>query len=166
MANMLSIDALYSLSVWFSNSTYIYLSVSFIQMFKALMPVTIYSISVLFKKESFKNKTMANMLFISFNVAICRLWSTLLSGITPVFIRILSFLGLLLLCFCFEPCRVLAHWKYFGFDHKVCWSGEGLAPNAFSWSAIKDTVTQMNLFGYELVFLGKGRRESNTVLEP
>ncbi|KAL4330073.1 hypothetical protein AHAS_Ahas13G0363600 [Arachis hypogaea] len=39
-------------------------------MLKDLMPVAIYSISVLFKKESFKNETMANMLSISFNVAI------------------------------------------------------------------------------------------------
>ncbi|KAL4356789.1 hypothetical protein AHAS_Ahas09G0121800 [Arachis hypogaea] len=39
-------------------------------MLKTLMPVNVYSISVLFKKESFKNGTMANMLSISFDVAI------------------------------------------------------------------------------------------------
>ncbi|KAK4744087.1 hypothetical protein SAY87_010399 [Trapa incisa] len=35
--SVVSIGALYSLSLWFSNSAYIYLSVSFIQMLKALM---------------------------------------------------------------------------------------------------------------------------------
>ncbi|KAI3981992.1 hypothetical protein MKX01_018898 [Papaver californicum] len=70
ISSVVPIGALYSLSLWFSNSAYIYLSVSFIQMLKALMPVAVYSISVMFKKESFKTKTMANMLSISFGVAI------------------------------------------------------------------------------------------------
>ncbi|XLR00125.1 hypothetical protein HN51_054866, partial [Arachis hypogaea] len=39
-------------------------------MLKTLMPINIYSIGVLFKKESFTNGTMANMLSISFDVAI------------------------------------------------------------------------------------------------
>ena len=70
MSSVVPIGALYSLSLWFSNSAYIYLSVSFIQMLKALMPVAVYSISVIFRKESFKTKTMANMVSISFGVAI------------------------------------------------------------------------------------------------
>ncbi|KAF8370227.1 hypothetical protein HHK36_031732 [Tetracentron sinense] len=70
VSSVLPIGALYSLSLWFSNSAYIYLSVSFIQMLKALMPVAVYSIGVLFKKESFKTQSMANMLSISFGVAI------------------------------------------------------------------------------------------------
>ncbi|XP_047308614.1 probable sugar phosphate/phosphate translocator At5g25400 [Impatiens glandulifera] len=68
--SVVPIGALYSLSLWFSNSAYIYLSVSFIQMLKALMPVAVYSISVLLKKEGFKSNTMANMLSISIGVAI------------------------------------------------------------------------------------------------
>ncbi|XP_058074473.1 probable sugar phosphate/phosphate translocator At5g25400 [Magnolia sinica] len=68
--SVVPIGALYSLSLWLSNSAYIYLSVSFIQMLKALMPVAVYSISVLFRKESFRSDTMANMLSISFGVAI------------------------------------------------------------------------------------------------
>ena len=47
LKSVVPIGALYSLSLWFSNSTYIYFSVSFIQMLKALMPVAIYSIGVL-----------------------------------------------------------------------------------------------------------------------
>jgi hypothetical protein len=39
-------------------------------MLKALMPVAVYSIGVLFKKEGFKSDTMMNMLSISFGVAI------------------------------------------------------------------------------------------------
>ncbi|KAG2335141.1 hypothetical protein Bca52824_006321 [Brassica carinata] len=54
--SVVPIGALYSLSLWLSNSAYIYLSVSFIQMLKALMPVA--------------SDTMTNMLSISFGVAI------------------------------------------------------------------------------------------------
>ncbi|XAR66905.1 hypothetical protein NMG60_11013281 [Bertholletia excelsa] len=70
LRSVVPIGALYSLSLWFSNSAYIYLSVSFIQMLKALMPVAVYSIGVLFKKEGFKSETMANMISISVGVAI------------------------------------------------------------------------------------------------
>jgi drug/metabolite transporter (DMT)-like permease len=70
VASVVPIGALYSLSLWFSNSAYIYLSVSFIQMLKALMPVAVYSIGVLFNKETFKSSSMLNMLSISFGVAI------------------------------------------------------------------------------------------------
>ncbi|XP_060178292.1 probable sugar phosphate/phosphate translocator At4g32390 [Lycium barbarum] len=67
---VLPIGALYSLSLWLSNSAYIYLSVSFIQMLKALMPVAVYTIGILFKKDNFKNSTMCNMLAISVGVGI------------------------------------------------------------------------------------------------
>ncbi|KAJ7956683.1 Sugar phosphate/phosphate translocator like [Quillaja saponaria] len=70
LSSVVPIGALYSLSLWFSNSAYIFLSVSFIQMLKALMPVAVYSIGVLFKKDHFKSNTMANMLSISLGVAI------------------------------------------------------------------------------------------------
>ncbi|KAL6980194.1 hypothetical protein U1Q18_021839 [Sarracenia purpurea var. burkii] len=70
LSSVVPIGALYSLSLWLSNSAYIYLSVSFIQMLKALMPVAVYSIGILFNKESFKSDTMANMLSISVGVAI------------------------------------------------------------------------------------------------
>ncbi|EYU23046.1 hypothetical protein MIMGU_mgv1a025006mg [Erythranthe guttata] len=64
------IGLLYALSLWLSKSAYIYLSVSFIQMLKALMPVAVYTLGVLFKKEGFKSETMANMISISIGVGI------------------------------------------------------------------------------------------------
>lgn len=70
MKSVVPIGALYSLSLWLSNSAYIYLSVSFIQMLKALMPVAVYSIGVFLKKEEFRRETMFNMLSISFGVGI------------------------------------------------------------------------------------------------
>ncbi|KAL8189620.1 hypothetical protein R6Q57_029186 [Mikania cordata] len=70
LKSVVPIGLLYSISLWLSNSSYIYLSVSFIQMLKASMPVAVYSIGVLFKKEDFKSQTMSNMLSISFCVAI------------------------------------------------------------------------------------------------
>lgn len=70
ISSIIPIGALYSLSLWFSNSAYVFLSVSFIQMLKALMPVAVYSIGVSLKKEAYKGETMANMLAISVGVAI------------------------------------------------------------------------------------------------
>ncbi|XP_068648201.1 probable sugar phosphate/phosphate translocator At5g25400 [Aristolochia californica] len=70
LSSVVPIGLLYSLSLWFSNSAYIYLSVSFIQMLKALMPVAVYSIGVGLKKENFKSDTMINMVSISVGVAI------------------------------------------------------------------------------------------------
>ncbi|PKA53360.1 putative sugar phosphate/phosphate translocator [Apostasia shenzhenica] len=70
LSSVVPIGALYAFSLWFSNSAYIYLSVSFIQMLKALMPVAVYSISILFSKETFRTSTMANMISISLGVAI------------------------------------------------------------------------------------------------
>lgn len=70
LKSVVPIGLLYSLSLWFSNSAYIFLSVSFIQMLKALMPVAVYSIGVLFKKDAFRSDTMLNMISISIGVAI------------------------------------------------------------------------------------------------
>uniref|UniRef100_A0A7N0URH4 Sugar phosphate transporter domain-containing protein n=1 Tax=Kalanchoe fedtschenkoi TaxID=63787 RepID=A0A7N0URH4_KALFE len=70
LTSIVPISLLYALSLWLSNSAYIYLSVSFIQMLKALMPVAVYSIGILFNKEAFQSNAMANMLAISFGVGI------------------------------------------------------------------------------------------------
>lgn len=70
LRSIIPIGLLFSLSLWFSNSAYIYLSVSFIQMLKALMPVAVYSLGVIFKKDKFSSQTMANMVTISVGVAI------------------------------------------------------------------------------------------------
>ncbi|GBG80439.1 hypothetical protein CBR_g30903 [Chara braunii] len=68
--SVVPIGALYALSLWFSNSAYIYLSVSFIQMLKALMPVAVYSIGVAMGKEGFSWEVMLNMTTVSVGVAI------------------------------------------------------------------------------------------------
>lgn len=80
MFSVVPIGALYSLSLWLSNSAYIYLSVSFIQMLKALMPVAVYSTGILFKKETFKSQTMANMVGISVGVGIAAYGEAKFSG--------------------------------------------------------------------------------------
>uniref|UniRef100_A0A0D9XNW8 Sugar phosphate transporter domain-containing protein n=1 Tax=Leersia perrieri TaxID=77586 RepID=A0A0D9XNW8_9ORYZ len=69
-ASVVPIGALYALSLWFSNSAYIYLSVSFIQMLKALMPVAVYSLAVALRTDTFRRASMLNMLGISAGVAV------------------------------------------------------------------------------------------------
>ncbi|CAI5972088.1 unnamed protein product [Closterium sp. NIES-64] len=70
VSSVLPIGALYAMSLWFSNSAYIYLSVSFIQMLKALMPVAVYTLGVAFQKDAFRCSTMSNMLLVSVGVGI------------------------------------------------------------------------------------------------
>ncbi|XP_052169221.1 probable sugar phosphate/phosphate translocator At4g32390 [Oryza glaberrima] len=69
-ASVVPIGVLYALSLWFSNSAYIYLSVSFIQMLKALMPVAVYCLAVAFRTDSFHHASMLNMLGISAGIAV------------------------------------------------------------------------------------------------
>ena len=48
-------------TLWLGNSVYMYLSVAFIQMLKALMPVAVFATGCMFGIERFKFTTLANM---------------------------------------------------------------------------------------------------------
>eukprot|EP00227_Mantoniella_beaufortii_P017860 CAMPEP_0197594102 /NCGR_PEP_ID=MMETSP1326-20131121/19725_1 /TAXON_ID=1155430 /ORGANISM="Genus nov. species nov., Strain RCC2288" /LENGTH=349 /DNA_ID=CAMNT_0043160207 /DNA_START=579 /DNA_END=1624 /DNA_ORIENTATION=- len=67
---VIPIGALYAASLWLSNSAYLHLSVSFIQMTKALMPGLVYMCGVFFAMEKLSTTTSVNMLIIAFGVAI------------------------------------------------------------------------------------------------
>ena len=64
------IGALYAASLWLSNSAYLHLSVSFIQMTKALMPGLVYACGVAFGMEKLTKVTTLNMFIIAVGVAI------------------------------------------------------------------------------------------------
>ena len=64
------IGALYAASLWLSNSAYLHLSVSFIQMTKALMPGLVYACGVAFGMEKLTRVTTLNMVIIAVGVAI------------------------------------------------------------------------------------------------
>merc|ERR1712159_283581 len=67
---ILPIGGLYSVSLWTGNSAYIYLSVSFIQMLKALMPVLVFCVGCVMQTEKFSWKLMGNMSIITIGVMI------------------------------------------------------------------------------------------------
>eukprot|EP00976_Prorocentrum_cordatum_P072820 1180856-Prorocentrum_minimum.AAC.2 len=67
---VMPIGLLYAASLWLSNSAYIHLSVSFIQMTKALMPGLVYMIGVFMSTERYSLRITLNMLVIAFGVAI------------------------------------------------------------------------------------------------
>eukprot|EP00242_Pyramimonas_sp_CCMP2087_P009715 CAMPEP_0198220032 /NCGR_PEP_ID=MMETSP1445-20131203/77249_1 /TAXON_ID=36898 /ORGANISM="Pyramimonas sp., Strain CCMP2087" /LENGTH=248 /DNA_ID=CAMNT_0043897655 /DNA_START=626 /DNA_END=1371 /DNA_ORIENTATION=+ len=71
---VLPIGALYAASLWLSNSAYIHLSVSFIQMTKALMPGLVYMIGVFMRTEKYTLKVTLNMLVIAIGVGIAAVW--------------------------------------------------------------------------------------------
>ena len=64
------IGALYAASLWLSNSAYLHLSVSFIQMTKALMPGLVYVVGVGLGMEKLTKLTSVNMVIIAVGVAI------------------------------------------------------------------------------------------------
>jgi uncharacterized membrane protein len=68
---VLPIGFLYAASLWLSNASYLYLSVSFIQMTKSLMPGLVYASGVLLGTEKFSSSVTANMLLIAFGVLVC-----------------------------------------------------------------------------------------------
>ena len=51
---------LYAASLWLSNASYLYLSVSFIQMTKSLMPGLVYASGVLLGTEKFSSSVSAS----------------------------------------------------------------------------------------------------------
>ena len=64
------IGFLFAIVLWMGNSAYVYLSVAFIQMVKALMPCIVYVVGIAFKVEKYTAKVMTNMVVIAVGVAI------------------------------------------------------------------------------------------------
>eukprot|EP00976_Prorocentrum_cordatum_P106685 1194503-Prorocentrum_minimum.AAC.1 len=64
------IGALYAVTLWLGNTAYLYISVSFIQMLKALMPVAVFTTGTMFGTETFSTNTLVNMLVITVGVMI------------------------------------------------------------------------------------------------
>lgn len=67
------IGALFAGTLWLGNAAYIFLSVSFIQMLKALMPVAVFLVGCTLGTEHYSGPTLLNMLIVSGGVAIASL---------------------------------------------------------------------------------------------
>lgn len=70
LRRVMPIGFFYAASLWLSNSAYLHLSVSFIQMTKALMPGLVYMIGIFFGMEKLNLTTAVNMFIIAIGVAI------------------------------------------------------------------------------------------------
>jgi len=70
MKAIVPIGGLFAITLWLSNAAYLYLSVSFIQMLKALMPVSVFAIGCIFGMESYNPKTLVNMIVVTIGVII------------------------------------------------------------------------------------------------
>ncbi len=70
MKAVVPIGALFAGTLWLGNAAYLYLSVSFIQMLKALMPVAVFGVGCALKTETFSVDTLSNMLVVTVGVAI------------------------------------------------------------------------------------------------
>lgn len=97
MRRVLPIGVLYALSLWLSNASYLYLSVSFIQMTKSLMPGLVYLAGVMLGTEKYSRGVSANMLLIAFGVVVCAMGELNL---------VLKGFALQLSALCFEAARL------------------------------------------------------------
>ena len=70
IAKIVPIAGLFAVVLWMGNTAYVYLSVAFIQMVKALMPCVVYTVGCAFKVEKYKKETMMNMMVIALGVGI------------------------------------------------------------------------------------------------
>ena len=57
-------------TLWLGNAAYLYLSVSFIQMLKALMPVAVFGVGCGMGTETYSLNTLLNMIVVTIGVAI------------------------------------------------------------------------------------------------
>lgn len=64
------ISAFFASSLWFGNTAYLHISVAFIQMLKALMPVATFIMAVLCGTDKLRWDVFSNMLLVSFGVVI------------------------------------------------------------------------------------------------
>ncbi|KAG2499145.1 hypothetical protein HYH03_002728 [Edaphochlamys debaryana] len=67
--NVVPIAALFSGTLWLGNAAYLYLSVAFIQMLKAMMPITVFSVGVLMGTEKYSPMYALNMVVVAVGVA-------------------------------------------------------------------------------------------------
>ncbi|EFJ44764.1 hypothetical protein VOLCADRAFT_82602 [Volvox carteri f. nagariensis] len=69
LKNVIPIAALFSGTLWLGNAAYLYLSVAFIQMLKATMPVTVFLVGVLLGTEKYSVLYALNMVVVAVGVA-------------------------------------------------------------------------------------------------
>lgn len=67
---ILPIGLLFAGTLWLGNAAYLYLSVSFIQMLKASMPMVVFLVGVLFGTEKFTASSAINMVVVGTGIAI------------------------------------------------------------------------------------------------
>lgn len=64
------VGALFSIVLWLGNACYLHLSVSFIQMLKASMPVAVFLVGVLLGTTKYSFRTAANMAVVGAGIAL------------------------------------------------------------------------------------------------
>ncbi|KAM7501121.1 hypothetical protein LguiB_000025 [Lonicera macranthoides] len=67
---VIPISAFFASSLWFGNTAYLFISVAFIQMLKALMPVATFSMAVICGTDKLRCDVLLNMLLVSVGVVI------------------------------------------------------------------------------------------------
>uniref|UniRef100_A0A7N0TQC5 Sugar phosphate transporter domain-containing protein n=1 Tax=Kalanchoe fedtschenkoi TaxID=63787 RepID=A0A7N0TQC5_KALFE len=67
---VIPISAFFASSLWFGNTAYLYISVAFIQMLKALMPVATYTMAVVCGTDKSRCDVFLNMMLVSVGVVI------------------------------------------------------------------------------------------------
>jgi Triose-phosphate Transporter family len=67
---VLPVGVLFSIVLWLSNAVYLYLSVSFIQMLKASMPVAVFVVGIALRTTQYSHRTAMIMAWVGFGIAL------------------------------------------------------------------------------------------------
>lgn len=86
------IGAFFAMTLWCGNAAYLYLSVSFIQMLKASMPVAVFLVGSAMGTEAYSNPKMTNMVVITIGIMIAS-YGEINFILMGVFLQVLSILA-------------------------------------------------------------------------
>ncbi|KAK9819643.1 hypothetical protein WJX72_000664 [[Myrmecia] bisecta] len=89
MRAIVPIGALFAGTLWLGNAAYLYLSVSFIQMLKALMPVAVFIVGCGLGTENYSLPTLSNMIVVTIGVGIAS-YGEINFVVVGVFLQLLS----------------------------------------------------------------------------
>ncbi|XP_051135185.1 probable sugar phosphate/phosphate translocator At3g14410 isoform X2 [Andrographis paniculata] len=145
ISSVIPIGAMFAMTLWLGNTAYLYISVAFAQMLKAIMPVAVFVLGVLAGLEVMSCKMLLIMSIISFGVLVASYGEISISWIGVVYqmggvvgeaLRLIFVeifvkrkglkLNPISMMYYVSPCSLPRNFAYECFDHSCGWCCEGL----------------------------------------
>lgn len=85
ITSVIPIGAMFAMTLWLGNSAYLYISVAFAQMLKAIMPVAVFLLGAAFGLEEMSYKMLAIMSVISVGVIVASIGEITINWVGVVY---------------------------------------------------------------------------------